>query len=553
MESLKPLPPLPLRTRSRLGPSNSRYSTRSRYCPTADLLDCYIEIEDTEPFAEPSTHARPQRSNAARSIPGRFNTPRDIIQIPSVQTSILQRPITRKAVPQRSNTQRSRWTWIEPLDNILKEPDIWDNPFEGICPESASSDSFVTDQTLLPGRDPTFEVTWAEDGSDMPRKWPAWYRAISLTFISFATLVVIMASTAYAIGIPGMAKDFGIENRTALTLGVSTYLFGLSLGPLVLAPISDMYGRRPVYMVSLFSFAILLIPSAVAPNLATILITRFMAAFTGSVVMSSAPGTLNELADEDTKTVYFSVWILGAVNGPVVGPVFAGIIFQYAGWRWIHWFLVILAFTSCAVVATIPETHGAVILRRRCEALKKIDDRYWCAHSQTMVFSERLKTSLSRPLAMAFTEPICLFWDFFVAIIYAILYLCIVGYPIVFSQIRGWPPAVASQFSHDKRSSLIRPPTKRIDRSPPDFLWIRGRHCHLGRSAASAPDEGHQLPGGEGQPGCHAAHHYRSKHTAPDRTAALRCLGAAAQLGRRPHPRWCAVGYWQYVGLSLRY
>jgi hypothetical protein len=35
----------------------------------------------------------------------------------------------------------------------------------------------------------------------------------------------------------------------------------------------------------------------------------------GSVVMSSAPGTLNELADEETKTVYFSVWILGAVNG----------------------------------------------------------------------------------------------------------------------------------------------------------------------------------------------------------------------------------------------
>jgi MFS family permease len=124
-----------------------------------------------------------------------------------------------------------------------------------------------------------------------------------------------MVSTAYAIGIPGMAKDFGTQDRTALTLGVSTYLFGLSIGPLVLAPLSELYGRRPVYIVSLFSFAILLIPSAVAPNLATILITRFMAAFMGSVVMSSAPGTLNELADEETKTVYFSVWILGAVNG----------------------------------------------------------------------------------------------------------------------------------------------------------------------------------------------------------------------------------------------
>ncbi|KAM5527824.1 transporter mfs2-like protein 1 [Fusarium oxysporum f. sp. phaseoli] len=454
MASLEPLPLLPAQTHSRLGRSRSRCSTQnrltltrenSRYSSTANLLDCHLKDNET---------------------PYELNTWRSMIQM----------PITRKPVLQRSDTQRSRRTWIEPLDKILKEPDMWNNPFEGLCPQYARPNASVTETTLLPERDPTFEVTWADVGTGMPRKWPAWYRAMSLVFISFATLVVIMASTAYAIGIPGMAKDFGTQDRTRLTLGVSTYLFGLSIGPLVLAPLSEMYGRRPVYIVSLFSFAILLIPSAVAPNLVTILITRFMAAFMGSVVMSSAPGTLNELADEETKTVYFSVWILGAVNGPVVGPIFAGIIFQYADWRWIHWFLVILAFTSCIVMATIPETHGAVILRRRCEEMKKHDDgRYWCTHSQTIAFSERLKVSMSRPLAMAFTEPICLFWDFFVAIIYAILYLCIVGYPIVFSQIRGWSPAVASlpllTFGFGAIIAILAdPPLRSLMRalSPPD-------------------------------------------------------------------------------------
>ncbi|KAM0547566.1 hypothetical protein ACHAPJ_010310 [Fusarium lateritium] len=453
MASLNPLPPLPARSHSRLDRSRSRYSTRygltlteenNRYSSTANLIDSHLE--DNEPPYEPNTWR-----------------------------SMIQRPITRKPVLQRSDTQRSGRTWIEPLDKILKEPDMWDNPFEGLCPLYTIPNASVTETMLLPERDPTFEVTWANVGTVMPREWPAWYRAMSLVFISFATLVVIMASTAYAIGTPGMAKDFAIQDKTTLTLGVSTYLFGLSIGPLVLAPLSEMYGRRPVYIVSLFSFAILLIPSAVAPNLATILITRFMAAFMGSVVMSSAPGTLNELADEETKTMYFSVWILGAVNGPVVGPVFAGIIFQYAGWRWIHWFLVFLAFTSCIAMATIPETHGAVILRRRCEEMKKHDDRYWCAHSQTIAFSERLKTSMIRPLAMAFTEPICLFWDLFVAIIYAILYLCIVGYPIVFSQIRGWSPAVANlpllAFGFGAIVAILAdPPLRRLMKalSPPD-------------------------------------------------------------------------------------
>jgi hypothetical protein len=84
----------------------------------------------------------------------------------------------------------SRRTWIEPLDKILKEPDNWDNPFEGLCLQYARPNASVTETTLLPERDPTFEVTWADIGTDMPRNWPAWYRAMSLVFISFATLVV---------------------------------------------------------------------------------------------------------------------------------------------------------------------------------------------------------------------------------------------------------------------------------------------------------------------------------------------------------------------------
>ncbi|OAL05473.1 MFS general substrate transporter [Phaeosphaeriaceae sp. SRC1lsM3a] len=300
-------------------------------------------------------------------------------------------------------------------------------------------------ETLLLDRDPNFEVTWAKDGSDMPKNWPKWYRATILGCVSFATLVVIMTSTAYASGIPGMMEEFNIHNRTIMLLGVTTYLFGLALGPLLLAPFSDMFGRRPVYIVSLLMFSVFSIPSAVAQNIETILVTRFFAAFAGSVVMSGAPGTLNDICDDETRTRYMAIWILGAVNGPVVGPVFAGLIFQYAGWRWINWWLVILAFVSTAGMAAIKETNGNAILRQRCEILKSMDGRYWTHASigQNLPITTRLNASIRQPLVMIFTEPICTFWDIYVALVYAILYLCIVAYPIVFSQIRGWSPAVA--------------------------------------------------------------------------------------------------------------
>ncbi|KAF1924997.1 MFS general substrate transporter [Didymella exigua CBS 183.55] len=299
---------------------------------------------------------------------------------------------------------------------------------------------------LVLDRDPNFEVTWAEDGSDMPRNWPAWYRGTVLASISFATLVVIMTSTAYSPGIPGMMDTFGIKNRTIPILGVTTYLFGLAFGPLVLAPLSEIYGRRPVYIVSLLLFSIFLVPSAMARNFETILVTRFFAAFVGSVVMSGAPGTLSDICDDETRTRYLSIWILGAVNGPVIGPIFAGIIFQYAGWRWISWWLVILAFIACALMTVVKETNGNAILRTRCELLKTVDGRFWtrAMSGASLPIGDRLRASLRQPILMIFTEPICTFWDLYVGSVYAILYLCIVGYPIVFTQIRGWSPATAS-------------------------------------------------------------------------------------------------------------
>ncbi|RYF36059.1 MAG: hypothetical protein EOO38_28230 [Cytophagaceae bacterium] len=101
----------------------------------------------------------------------------------------------------------NRCSWLAPLDNMLsdgtREP--WKTPFAPAAPhdkhyvsQPLTSACFAMpplpitgfeDQTVL-DRDPAFEVTWAGDGSDMPRNWPAWYRGSILACVSFATLVV---------------------------------------------------------------------------------------------------------------------------------------------------------------------------------------------------------------------------------------------------------------------------------------------------------------------------------------------------------------------------
>lgn len=100
----------------------------------------------------------------------------------------------------------------------------------------------------------------------------------------------------------------------------------------------------------------------------------------------------------------------------------------------------IAAGFALGLLFLIPETYEPAILRQRTKKMSKDkdDDRYWSRYDNKLSFSKLMKTNLSRPFIMAFTEPICMFWNGYICIIYGILYLCFVAYPIVFTDLRGW-------------------------------------------------------------------------------------------------------------------
>jgi MFS family permease len=85
------------------------------------------------------------------------------------------------------------------------------------------------------------------------------------------------------------------SSREVATLGLSLFVGGLGLGPMVLAPLSEFYGRRPIYIYSLIIFVIWLIPCAVAGNMATLLVGRFLSGFSGAAFLSVAGGTVGDL------------------------------------------------------------------------------------------------------------------------------------------------------------------------------------------------------------------------------------------------------------------
>ena len=91
-----------------------------------------------------------------------------------------------------------------------------------------------------------------------------------------------ISSTILAVGSQKIVLDLGLKNIYTPNLPVGMYVLGLGLGPLFLAPLSEVKGRRMVYIISFLLFVIFNIGCALAPNITALSLLRFFSGTFGS-------------------------------------------------------------------------------------------------------------------------------------------------------------------------------------------------------------------------------------------------------------------------------
>jgi MFS family permease len=121
------------------------------------------------------------------------------------------------------------------------------------------------------------------------------------------------------------------------------------------------------------------------------------------------------------------------------------IVDSHLGWRWTAWLTLILAsFFGILALILVPETYGPLILQRRAARLRK-ETRKWDYHAtldeNKPTLREIFFKYFLRPCQMLLQEPILVLVTIYVSLIYGILYLFFVAYPIEFRGTRGWTHA----------------------------------------------------------------------------------------------------------------
>ena len=143
---------------------------------------------------------------------------------------------------------------------------------KGSGPASISS---INEPEEEPEHDPNIVDFDGPDDPENPMNWKASKKWGMVGLISAITFLTPLASSQFAPGVPEVMAEFHSTNDMLAGFMVSVYVLGFAFGPLIIAPLSEMYGRLPLYHSCNFLFIIFTIAAAVASNMGMFITFRF--------------------------------------------------------------------------------------------------------------------------------------------------------------------------------------------------------------------------------------------------------------------------------------
>ena len=197
------------------------------------------------------------------------------------------------------------------------------------------------------------------------------------------------------------------------------------------APLSEIVGRRIIYVSTLAVAVIFLIPCAVAKNIGTLIVCRLIDGIAFSAPMTLVGGTLADMWKNEERGVPMAAFSAAPFLGPAIGPLVGGFLADAKGWRWLYWLQLILSGAAWALISlTVPETYAPTLLKRRAAKLRKSENDGLYVTEQEIEsrpFSETLRICLFRPFQLLFREPIVMCISVYMAVLYGLLYMFFVA------------------------------------------------------------------------------------------------------------------------------
>ncbi|KAL1305427.1 hypothetical protein AAFC00_002312 [Neodothiora populina] len=282
------------------------------------------------------------------------------------------------------------------------------------------------------------------DGPDDPYRpinWPYKKKLWTTALYGFTTMGSSFASSVYSPAVKEISSQYHVGTEVSL-LGVALLLFGFGVGPLLWAPLSEVYGRKkavliPYFIAGIFSFA-----TGASKDIQSICITRFFTGLFASAPVTNTGGVLGDIWAAEQRGLAIVGYALAVVGGPTLGPIVGGaIIVSGVSWRWTQYitgiYMLVMLFLDILI---LDESFPPILLVYKARRLRH-ESGNWALHAKheewDISLRELCNKYLVRPFQLLFT-PICFLVALYASFVYGILYATLAAFPVEFQETRGW-------------------------------------------------------------------------------------------------------------------
>jgi multidrug resistance protein len=233
-----------------------------------------------------------------------------------------------------------------------------------------------------------------------PFHWSPFRKNLTLSICLVATLVTAYTAGSYALGTVPMAQEWEVST-VAVTVGITTFTTGFAIAPMVLAPFSEINGRKPVMVATGILFVVCQVCCAVTRSYGGMVAARFFAGAGSSTFSTLVGGVISDVYHAEERNTPMALFAGAALAGTGLGPLCSG--FVVAGWNWrgIFWVQV----GSCgAVIAVVTlffkETRGSVLVTRMADKLnlwyEEREEKGWYGVEMTGADGEKRRSERIR-------------------------------------------------------------------------------------------------------------------------------------------------------------
>ncbi|SJX63631.1 related to YHK8-putative mediator of drug efflux [Sporisorium reilianum f. sp. reilianum] len=284
-----------------------------------------------------------------------------------------------------------------------------------------------------------------------PREWSTRKKTRVTLIPGLMVLSFTYLSTAFALSANSLQRQFD-TSAEVITLGLSLYVLGFALGPLLMGPLAQTNGKRPVYVVSWILFTGCCFVVSESNNLGAILAFRLLSSVAGASALNNVPASYGDMTTPAKYAPYFSCYGFSAFAGPALGGLVGAFVNERAGWRWnLRHQAIFVAVVTVLGVLFVPETDHPRLKRLHDAKYAVHDDSEATGDKGQAAMSSRLSGSLHSlgnavvrssklPFQWLLTDRVVLVISIYTSLLYAIIYDFFVIIPFAFASIRRFKP-----------------------------------------------------------------------------------------------------------------